>query len=111
MALRDDWSGPNACAAEVARRLREHTSTHWEPLLAVADCCCSVVKTPAAASREPQFKARDVFGRTVKISGRGAPALPPPIAPEFRSSGSSVGVAASLGDVNTRCGVDLPKTE
>ena len=86
VALRDDWSDPNACAAEVARRLREHPSTHWEALLAAADCCCSVVKTPAEAAHDPHFKARDVFGRAVKISGRNAPALPLPIAPEFRSS-------------------------
>ncbi|AMY71638.1 CaiB/BaiF CoA transferase family protein [Frigidibacter mobilis] len=111
VALRDDWSDPNACAAEVARLLREQPSTHWEPLLAAADCCCSVVKTPAEAARDPHFKARDVFGRTVKISGRDAPALPLPIAPEFRSSGSSVGVAATLGEDNARYGVDVPKTE
>ena len=111
VALRDDWSDPNACAAEVARRLREHPSTHWEALLAAADCCCSVVKTPAEAAHDPHFKARDVFGRAVKISGRNAPALPLPIAPEFRSSGNSVGVAATLGEDNTRYGVDQPKTE
>jgi crotonobetainyl-CoA:carnitine CoA-transferase CaiB-like acyl-CoA transferase len=111
VALRDDWSDPNACAAEVARLLREHPSTHWEPLLAAADCCCSVVKTPAEAARDPHFKARDVFGRTVKISGRDAPALPLPIAPEFRSSRNSVGVAATLGEDNTRYGADQPKTE
>ncbi|CAN0510842.1 unnamed protein product, partial [Scytosiphon promiscuus] len=67
VALRDDWSDPNACAAEVARRLREHPSTHWEPLLAAAACCCSVVKTPGEAARDPHFKARDGFGRAGKI--------------------------------------------
>jgi crotonobetainyl-CoA:carnitine CoA-transferase CaiB-like acyl-CoA transferase len=111
VALCDDWSDPNAFAAEVTRLLREQPSTHWEPLLAAADCCCSVVKTPAEVARDPHFKARDVFGRTVKISGRDAPALPLPIAPEFRSSGNSGGVAATLGEENTRHGVDVPKTE
>ena len=111
VALRDDWSDPNACTAEVARLLREQPSTHWEPLLAAADCCCSVVKTPAEAAHDPHFKARDVFGRAVKISGRDAPALPLPIAPEFRSSESSVGVAAALGEDNTRYGMDVPKAE
>lgn len=110
-ALRDDWSDPNPCAAEVASLLGQQPSTHWEPLLAEADCCCSVVKTPVEASLDPHFKARDVFGRTVKISGRDAPALPLPIAPEFRSSGSSVGYAAALGEDNARYGVDVPKTE
>lgn len=110
-ALRDDWSDPKACAAEVASLLGQQPSTHWEPLLAKADCCCSIVKTPVEASLDQHFKARDVFGRIVKISGRDAPALPLPIAPEFRSSGSSVGYAAALGEDNARYGVDVPKTE
>ena len=109
--LRDDWSDPDASASEVARLLGEQPSTHWGPLLASADCCCSIVKTPAEAAHDPHFKARDVFGRAVKISGRDAPALPLPIAPEFRSSGNSVGVAATLGEDNTRYGLDQPKTE
>ena len=110
-ALRDDWSEPDSCAAEVARRLREQPSTHWEPLLAAADCCCSVVKTPAEAARDPHFKARDVFARTLSISGQNAPALPLPIAPEFRSPTNSVGVAAALGEDNARYGLDAPDTD
>ena len=110
-ALRDDWSEPDSCAAEVARRLGKQPSTHWEPLLAAADCCCSVVKTHAEASRDPHFKARDVFGRTLSISGQNAPALPLPIAPEFRSPANSVGVAAALGEDNARYGLDAPDTD
>jgi len=79
-------------------------------LLAEADCCCPLVKTPVEASLDPHFKARDVFGRTIEISGRDTPALPLQIAPAFRSSGSSVRYTAALGEDNVRYGADVPKT-
>ncbi len=109
--LRDDWSDPVACSAEVARRLGSQPSTHWEPLLMAADCCCSVVKTPAEAATDPHFIARGVFERKLDISGRDVPALPLPIAPEFRSHAGSAGRAADLGEDNARFGVDSRKTE
>ena len=109
--LRDDWSDPDASAAEVARLLGEQPSTHWGPLLAAADCCCSVVKTPAEASTEAHFTARGAFGRTLNISGQEAPALPLPIASAFRAPASSAGRAAVLGEDNARYGLDEPETE
>lgn len=109
--LRDDWKDPEACSAEVARRLGSQPSTYWEPLLAAADCCCSVVKTPAEAATDPHFTARGLFDRKLNISGRDVPALPLPIAPEFRSPAGSVGQAATLGEDNARLGSDGRKTE
>jgi len=109
--LRDDWNDPVACSTEVARRLASQPSTYWEPLLKAADCCCSVVKTPAEAATDPHFAARRVFERKLNISGQDVPALPLPIAPEFRSPADSVGRAAALGEDNTRFGVDLWKAE
>jgi len=109
--FRDDWSDPVACAAEVARRLGSQPSTHWGPLLSAADCCCSVVKTPAEAASDPHFTARGVFGRKLYISGREVPALPLPIAPELRSPAGSAGRAAVLGEDNTRFGVESRKKE
>lgn len=109
--LRDDWSDPVASAAEVSRRLGSQPSTHWEPLLRAADCCCSVVKTPAEAATDPHFTARGVFERKLNISGRDVPALPLPIASQFRSPAGSVGRAAALGQDNPRFGGDLRKSE
>ena len=102
--LRDDWRDPEPCIAEVARRLASQPSTHWEPLLAAADCCCSVVRTPAEAARDPHFAARGVFDRKLDIAGRIAPALPLPIAPQFRPPQTEVGRAAKLGADNRRYG-------
>jgi crotonobetainyl-CoA:carnitine CoA-transferase CaiB-like acyl-CoA transferase len=109
--LRDDLSDPEPCAAEVARRLASQPSTHWEPLLAAADCCCTVVKTPAEAATDPHFTARGVFGRKLNISGRVVPALSLPIAPEFRSPADPAGRAAALGEDNARFGLGVRETE
>jgi|TARA_R110002110_G_scaffold48955_40_gene145490 crotonobetainyl-CoA:carnitine CoA-transferase CaiB-like acyl-CoA transferase len=109
--LRDDRSDPESCSAEVARRLGSQPSTYWEPLLVAADCCCSVVKTPAEASVDPHFAARGVFDRKLNISGKTVPALPLPIAPEFRNSEGTAGRAAPLGEDNVRYGAEPRETE
>ncbi|MBC7285981.1 CoA transferase, partial [Hoeflea sp.] len=109
--LRDDRANPEPCAAEVARRLGSQPSSYWEPLLAAADCCCSVVKTLAEAATDPHFAARGVFGRKLNISGRVVPALPLPIAPEFRSPEGSVGRAAALGEDNVRFAPGVRETK
>lgn len=109
--LRDDHADPAACSAEVARRLAARPSTHWGPLLAAADCCCSVVRTPAEAAADPHFAARAVFDRRVSIAGRAVPALPLPIAAAFRAPADAVGRAAALGEDNARYGAPGPQGE
>lgn len=109
--FRDDWASPEPSAAEVARRLGSQPSTYWEPLLAAADCCCSVVKTPAEAATDPHFTARGVFGRHLNISGRIVPALPLPIASEFRPPADPAGRAAALGEDNARFGLGVQEAE
>lgn len=108
--LRDDQSDPEACSAEVARRLASQPSTYWEPLLAAADCCCSVVKTPVEAALDPHFGARGVFDRQLEISGKSVPALPLPIAPDFRVSSGKAGRASDLGEDNVRHGAEPSDT-
>ena len=100
--LRDDWVDPETCAAEVARRLAERPSSDWAPLLEEADCCCTVVKTPAEAAADPHFAARGVFGRKLAIAGTKVSALPLPIAPGFRGPADQIGRAPSLGEDNAR---------
>lgn len=109
--LRDDRANPEACAAEVARRLAQQPSGYWAPLLAAADCCCTIVKTPAEAAADPHFAARGVFDRQLAVSGRIVPALPLPIAAEFRAPAAAPGRAASLGEDNAVYGAELPKPE
>ena len=108
--LRDDMRNPAACVAEVARRLAAKPSTYWAPLLEAADCCCTILKTPAEAAQDPHFAARGVFARRVRIADREAPALPLPIAPEFRAPADQVGQAAPLGRHNQEFGLPQART-
>ena len=103
--LRDDLVDPAATKAEVARRLAAKPSDHWAPLLEAADCCCTIVKTPAEAAVDPHFTARGTFGRVVSVGGVQVPALPLPIAPEFRSAASDTPAAPDLGEQNAEFGL------
>ena len=106
--LRDDIADPQASTAEVARLLAAHPASHWEPLLAEADCCCTVVKTPAEAASDDHFAKRGIYGRQVRIGERRVPALPLPIAPAFRALPSCDEAAPDLARDNRYFGLPDP---
>lgn len=106
--LRDDLADPQASTAEVARLLAAHPASHWEPLLAEADCCCTVVKTPAEAASDDHFAKRGTYGRQVRIGERRVPALPLPIAPAFRAPPSRDEAAPDLARDNRYFGLPDP---
>ncbi len=106
--LRDDLADPQASTAEVARLLATHPASYWEPLLAKADCCCTVVKTPAEAASNDHFANRGVYGRRVRIGERRVPALPLPIAPAFRAPPPGDAAAPDLGRDNRYFGLPDP---
>jgi len=103
-ALRDDQIDPEATVAEVARLLSAKPADHWEPLLDAADCCCSILKTPLEASRDPHFVARGVFDWKTTVGESQIDALPLPIAREFRAAPSDSERAPDLGDQNLAFG-------
>ncbi len=103
-ALRDDAKDQDATKSEVARRLAAKPSTHWEPLLEAANCCCSIVKTPLEASTDPHFAARGIFDQQLSIAGQQVCALPMPIAPAFRSASPGPVAAPDLGEQNDEFG-------
>ncbi len=107
-ALRDDQPDPEATIAEVARRLAAKPSDYWEPLLAAADCCCTIVKTPLEASQDTHFNTRGVFGRSTRIGNTSVTALPLPIAPEFRTAPDESVAAPDLGADNEAFGFEKP---
>ena len=83
----NDLRDPNATRAAVARLIAARTSEEWRPIFAAADCCTTIVVPLEQAMRDPHFVARGLFDHKVEsASGKIMPALPLPIAPEFRDA-------------------------
>jgi crotonobetainyl-CoA:carnitine CoA-transferase CaiB-like acyl-CoA transferase len=83
--LRDDRADAVATRAAIAKIIDGRTADEWRPLFAQADCCVTVVASLEEALRDPHFSARGLFAHSVAgASGNTIPALPLPLAPEFR---------------------------
>ena len=81
----NDFRAPAATCDAVAKVIAARTSDEWRPIFAAADCCTTIVVPLEEAMRDPHFVARGLFDHTVEsASGKTIPALPLPIAPEFR---------------------------
>jgi alpha-methylacyl-CoA racemase len=81
----DDTRDPKATCDAVARLIVARTSEEWRPVFATADCCATIVTPLEEAMYDPHFVERGLFAHQVETgSGKKLPALPLPIAPEFR---------------------------
>ena len=81
----NDFRDPKATRAAVAILIGARSANEWRPIFAAADCCTTIVVPLEAAMRDPHFVERRLFEHTVEsASGKTIPALPLPIAPEFR---------------------------
>jgi crotonobetainyl-CoA:carnitine CoA-transferase CaiB-like acyl-CoA transferase len=81
----NDARDPQATRAAVAQLIAARTSDEWRPIFARADCCVTVVTPLKEALRDPHFIGRGLFAHEIETaSGKTTPALPVPIAPEFR---------------------------
>lgn len=81
----DDQRDPKATRDAVARAIAARGADEWRPIFAKADCCVTVVVPLAQALHDPHFVARGIFEDTVATEkGVTVPALPVPIAPNFR---------------------------
>ena len=81
----NDFRAPAATCDAVAKVIAARTSDEWRPIFAAADCCTTIVVPLEEAMRDPHFVARGLFAHSVEsASGKTLPALPLPIAPEFR---------------------------
>jgi crotonobetainyl-CoA:carnitine CoA-transferase CaiB-like acyl-CoA transferase len=83
----DDMRDPKATCDAVAKLIVAKSSEEWRPIFAAADCCTTIVTPLQEAMRDPHFVARGLFANEVATaSGKTLPALPLPIAPEFRET-------------------------
>lgn len=81
----DDERDPGAAAEAVRAILASKPASHWQPVFAAADCCVTIVATLEEALSDPHFVERGLFAWQVGApDGRSFPAMPVPIAPQFR---------------------------
>jgi alpha-methylacyl-CoA racemase len=83
----DDMRDPKATRDAVAKLIVTRSSDEWRPIFAAADCCTTIVTPLEEAIRDPHFVERGLFSHKVATAGgKSLPALPLPIAPEFRET-------------------------
>jgi crotonobetainyl-CoA:carnitine CoA-transferase CaiB-like acyl-CoA transferase len=84
-ALADDRRDPAATRAAVARIIANRAAAEWQPLFSRANCCVTIVASLDEAVRDPHFVGRGLFAPEIAIGEATMPALPVPIAPQFRT--------------------------
>jgi alpha-methylacyl-CoA racemase len=83
----DDRRDPQATRIAVAQLIAARDADVWAPVFAQADCCTTIVKPLQEAVRDPHFVERGLFAHAIETaSGKTMPALPLPIAPQFRAA-------------------------
>jgi len=96
---RDDSVDPAGARERVAAIIAARTSAQWRPLLAAADCCCTIVSTLAEALDDPHFRERGLFDeRVLNDAGEEIPALPVPVVPALRARRGQRQRAPALGE-------------
>ena len=83
--LVDDERDPKATAEAARTIIAAKPAAQWRPVFAAADCCVTIVATLEEALADPHFIERGLFDHEVRSpDGSTMPALPLPIAPQFR---------------------------
>lgn len=97
----NDQQDPAGTIDAVRSLISEFPGYHWEPVLAQANCCCTVVKTLPEAMRDMHFHGRGLFDHTlVNEAGDTLPATPVAVAPQFRDDASVEKAAPGVGSHN-----------
>ena len=95
----DDRSNPEATKTAVATIIAGQTAKEWRLVFAAADCCVTIMATLEEALRDPHFIERGLFAhKVVGPTGTTMPALPVPIAPQFRAEPSDLKAVPKLNE-------------
>jgi alpha-methylacyl-CoA racemase len=88
--LTNDFKSPGATKQAVREIIAEETAAHWKPKFAAADCCVTIMATLEEALADEHFVKRGLFAEQISSAAgdKTMPALPVPIAPEFRVKGA-----------------------
>lgn len=86
----NDAHDPYASKMAIRALVATETAAYWQPKLAQADCCATIVATLDEAIADEHFVKRGLFSQHVSsVSGeKSFPALPLPISPQFRVAGA-----------------------
>lgn len=84
-ALRADDAPVDAVRTAVAERIASSTAEHWRQVFAGQDVCCSIVATLEEGVADAHVQARGLFTRELEVDGKKMPALPVPVAAQFRA--------------------------
>lgn len=96
--FRDDGGDAAATIERVAQIIRAKDAGHWQARFAEEDVCCAIVHTLEEALADPHFRARRLFDHELQAGERSIPAVPVPVAPEFR--GDTPAGYPALGEAN-----------
>jgi crotonobetainyl-CoA:carnitine CoA-transferase CaiB-like acyl-CoA transferase len=81
----EDERDVTATAEAVRMIIASKPASHWKPIFAKADCCVTIIATLEEALNDPHFIQRGLFAwKVASPDGGTIPALPLPIAPQFR---------------------------
>ena len=101
----DDRRDPARTIARVAEIIASRSAGEWSTVFDEADCCCSIMQDLRAATNDPQFAARKLFARKLaNARGDTIPALPVPIANDFRKRLDALAAAPTPGAHNAEFG-------
>lgn len=105
--LRDDRVDPAATTGALRSIIGNRTADDWQTVFSGQDCAANIVRTLDEASQDPHFLERGLFDYLLD-NGRGVriPALPVPVAPQFRGDPGTPMAAPSLGADNLDQGSD-----